>query len=127
MSPRQTAAEAISSAKRFPLGHSPTAAGPPYRAGARGVGDVRLSVGAFGEGATLEGPARFMRTRFVTALREESPPPVSPEDQRAYLETAPFKQELAPRVGLPTSPQYELYDVVVLGAGLARDGDNCSQ
>ena len=42
-----------------------------------------------------------------------------PEDERAYAETARFKQQLAERVGLPTRPTREIYDVVVVGAGPA--------
>src|SRR5438067_1547325 len=41
------------------------------------------------------------------------------EDQQAYLETKLFKHELGTRVGLPTRPQHEFYDVAILGAGPA--------
>ena len=40
-------------------------------------------------------------------------------DERAYAETARFKQQLAERVGLPTRPSNATYDVVVVGAGPA--------
>ena len=43
--------------------------------------------------------------------------PLWPEDERAYAETAVFKQQLAERVGLPTRPTRESYDVVIVGAG----------
>jgi hypothetical protein len=43
----------------------------------------------------------------------------APEDGRAYAETARFKQQLAGRVGLPTRPTRDIYDVVILGAGPA--------
>ena len=60
-----------------------------------------------------------MRTRFVPATGHGAVTEVSAEDQRAYLETELFKTELATRVGLPTRPQHELYDVAILGAGPA--------
>jgi thioredoxin reductase (NADPH) len=60
-----------------------------------------------------------MRTRIVPSTQGDSMRTVSPEDQRAYRETAMFKHQLASRVGLPTRPQHELYDVVILGAGPA--------
>ena len=60
-----------------------------------------------------------MRTRYVRATPTGAPPPVPPEDERAYAETALFKQQLAERVGLPTRPTRETYDVVVVGAGPA--------
>ena len=42
-----------------------------------------------------------------------------PEDERAHAETARFKQQLAERVGLPTRPTRDTYDVVIVGAGPA--------
>ena len=60
-----------------------------------------------------------MRTRYIRATPTGAPPPVPPEDERAYAETALFKQQLAERVGLPTRPTRETYDVVVVGAGPA--------
>ena len=60
-----------------------------------------------------------MRTRFVPATQHGAVSAVSAEDQQAYLETKLFKHELATRVGLPTRPQHELYDVAILGAGPA--------
>ena len=60
-----------------------------------------------------------MRTRFVWATDYGAVHAVSAEDQRAYLETKLFKHELATRAGLPTRPQYQLYDVAILGAGPA--------
>jgi thioredoxin reductase (NADPH) len=80
---------------------------------------VRLPCVLFPDGSILEGPSRFMRTRFVPATQQRTVPAVSAEDQQAYLETKLFKHELATRVGLPTRPQHELYDVVILGAGPA--------
>lgn len=79
--------------------------------------DIGLPCVLFPDGALLEGPERFMRTRFV-AHRGASPT-VSPEDQKAHLETKRFKHELASRVGLTTKPQFDLYDVAILGAGPA--------
>jgi thioredoxin reductase (NADPH) len=83
------------------------------------VGDVRFPLVVFADGSTLEGPERFMRTRIVPSTQGDSMRTVSPEDQQAYRETAMFKHQLASRVGLPTRPQHELYDVVILGAGPA--------
>ena len=80
---------------------------------------VRLPCVLFPGGSILEGPSRFMRTRFVWATEYGAVHAVSAEDQRGYLETKLFKHELATRAGLPTRPQYELYDVAILGAGPA--------
>ncbi len=81
--------------------------------------DRRYPLALFSDGSTLEGPERFMRTRYVRATPTGAPSPVPPEDERAYAETAAFKQQLAERVGLPTRPARESYDVVVVGAGPA--------
>jgi thioredoxin reductase (NADPH) len=81
------------------------------------LADVALPCVLFADGSRLEGPERFMRTRFV-AHRGASPT-VSSEDQKAHLETKRFKHELASRVGLTTKPQFDLYDVAILGAGPA--------
>jgi thioredoxin reductase (NADPH) len=83
------------------------------------LADVRLPCVLFPDGSLLEGPERFMRTKFVPATRHGAVPPVSREDQRAHLETKRFKHELAARVGLTTKPQFDLYDVAILGAGPA--------
>jgi thioredoxin reductase (NADPH) len=80
---------------------------------------MRLPLVIFSDGSTLEGPPRYMRTRFVKAMGEGAPPPVSVEDQQAHLATALFKHELAAQVGLPTKPKQTVYDVVVVGAGPA--------
>jgi len=81
--------------------------------------DVRLPSVLFPDGSLLEGPERFMRTRFIAATRHGALPSVSPEDQQAHLDTKLFKHDLATRVGLTTQPQCELYDVAILGAGPA--------
>jgi thioredoxin reductase (NADPH) len=83
------------------------------------LADRRYPVVLFADGSILEGPERFMRTRYVRATPAGAPRPVPPEDERAYAETALFKQQLAERVGLPTRPTRETYDVVVVGAGPA--------
>lgn len=83
------------------------------------LADRRYPLALFADGSMLEGPERFMRTRYIRATPTGAPPPVSPEDERAYAETAVFKQALAERVGLPTRPTRESYDVVVVGAGPA--------
>ena len=79
----------------------------------------RLPCVLFADGSVLEGPERFMRTRFVRGTGDGAATEVSAADQRAYLETARFTTELAARVGLPTRPEHELYDVAILGAGPA--------
>lgn len=81
--------------------------------------DIRFPCVLFPDGSLLEGPTRFMRTRFVPATRHGAVAPLSAEDEQAHLETKTFKHELATRVGLPTRPQRELYDVAILGAGPA--------
>jgi thioredoxin reductase (NADPH) len=87
-----------------------------------GVGrlaECRYPLVVFADGSMLEGPERFMRTRYVRATPTGARSPVPPEDEQAYAETAVFKQRLAERVGLPTRPSRETYDVVVVGAGPA--------
>src|SRR5438874_1421672 len=86
---------------------------------AAALDSVRLPCVLFPDGSILEGPRRFMRTRFVPATQHGAVPAVSAEDQQAYLETKLFKHELGTRVGLPTRPQHEFYDVAILGAGPA--------
>jgi thioredoxin reductase (NADPH) len=88
-------------------------------ASATALDSVRLPCLLFPDGSILEGPKRFMRTRFVPATQHGAVPTVSAEDQQAYLETKLFKHGLATRVGLPTRPQHELYDVAIVGAGPA--------
>jgi thioredoxin reductase (NADPH) len=83
------------------------------------LADVRLPCVLFPDGSLLEGPERFMRTRFVAATRHGAASAVSAEDQQAHLDTKRFKHELATRVGLTTEPQYDAYDVAILGAGPA--------
>ena len=80
---------------------------------------VRMPCVLFPDGTILEGPGRFMRTRFIPATQHGAVPAVSDEDQRAHLETKVFKHELATRAGLPTRPHHERYDVAILGAGPA--------
>jgi thioredoxin reductase (NADPH) len=79
----------------------------------------RYPLALFADGSILEGPERFMLTRYVRGMPGGTPSPVPPEDGRAYAETARFKQQLAGRVGLPTRPTRDIYDVVILGAGPA--------
>ena len=85
----------------------------------RALDDVRFPCALFEDGSMLEGPAEFMRTRFVPATGHGAVEAVSAEEQQAYRETKLFKHELATRTGLPTRPQHELYDVAILGAGPA--------
>ena len=79
----------------------------------------RYPLALFADGSILEGPERFMFTRYVRRHTAGAASSVPPEDERAYAETARFKQQLAERVGLPTRPTRATYDVVVLGAGPA--------
>ena len=81
--------------------------------------DRRYPMALFADGSILEGPERFMLTRYVHHTPTGTTPPVPPEDERAHAETARFKQQLAERVGLPTRPTRDTYDVVIVGAGPA--------
>ena len=85
----------------------------------RALSDVRFPCALFEDGSMLEGPAQFMRTRYVPATRHGAESGLSAEEQQAYRETKLYKHELATRAGLPTRPQHELYDVAILGAGPA--------
>jgi thioredoxin reductase (NADPH) len=85
----------------------------------RALDDVRLPCALFEDGSMLEGPARFMRTRFVPATAHGAAPDIPPDEQQAYRETKLFKHELATRTGLSTRPAHDLYDVAILGAGPA--------
>ncbi len=67
----------------------------------------RYPLALFADGSILEAPERFMRRRYVRATPTDTPSPVPAEDERAYAETAVFKQQLAERVGLPTRPARE--------------------
>jgi thioredoxin reductase (NADPH) len=79
----------------------------------------RYPLALFADGSILEGPERYMLTRHVHHTPSGMASPVSREDEQAYDATARFKQQLAERVGLPTRPAMESYDVVVIGAGPA--------
>jgi Pyridine nucleotide-disulphide oxidoreductase len=85
----------------------------------RALDNVRFPCALFEDGSMLEGPAQFMRTRFVPATGHGAVEAVSADEQQAYRESKLFKHELATRTGLPTRPQHELYDVAILGAGPA--------
>jgi thioredoxin reductase (NADPH) len=87
--------------------------------GDEAFGARRLPCALFADRSILEGPERFMRTRFVRARAAGGESDVPAEEQRAYVDTARFTTELAARVGLPTRPQHDLYDVAILGAGPA--------
>ena len=79
----------------------------------------RYPMALFADGSTLEAPERFMPNRYVRHRATGSAPPVTQADEQAYAETARFKQQLAERVGLPTRPSTDSYDVAVVGAGPA--------
>jgi len=85
----------------------------------RALAEVRFPCALFEDGSMLEGPAEFMRTRFVPATGHGAVEAITGAEQEAYRETKLFKHELATRTGLPTRPQHELYDVAILGAGPA--------
>jgi len=85
----------------------------------RTLADVRFPCALFEDGSMLEGPTRFMRTRFVPATGHGAMAAVTAEEQQEHRETKLFKHELATRTGLPTLPRHELYDVAILGAGPA--------
>jgi thioredoxin reductase (NADPH) len=87
--------------------------------GRAGLDGRRYPMALFADGSTLEGPERFMLSRNVRATPTGAPSPVSAEDERAYADTARFKQQLAERVGPPTRPARDRYDVAVVGAGPA--------
>ena len=83
------------------------------------LADRRYPLALFADGSLLEGPERFMRTRYIRATPTGVPSPVPAEDEQAYADTALYKQQLAERVGLPTRPTRDTYDVVIVGAGPA--------
>lgn len=83
------------------------------------LAERRYPLALFADGSILEGPERFMLSRYIRATPTDTPSPVGAEDERAYAETAIFKQQLAERVGLPTRPARDAYDVVIVGAGPA--------
>jgi thioredoxin reductase (NADPH) len=85
----------------------------------RVLSDVRFPCALFEDGSMLEGPAEFIRGRFVPARAHGAVPAIPTGDEQAFRETKLFKHELATRTGLPTRPQHELYDVAILGAGPA--------
>src|SRR5690242_8728372 len=72
--------------------------------GRAGLGGRRYPMALFEDGSTLEGPERFMRSRYVRGTPAGTSPLVTADDERAYAETARFKQQLGERVGLPTRP-----------------------
>ena len=79
----------------------------------------RYPMALFADGSTLEAPERFMTNRYVRHRAAGNAPPVTQADEQAYAQTARFKQQLAERVGLPTRPSSESYDVAIVGAGPA--------
>lgn len=70
-------------------------------AGPSRLGAVRFPLVVFGDGTTLEGPARYMRTLYVEATRGVDSPAVSADDRRAHVETAQFKHDVATRPRRP--------------------------
>ena len=85
----------------------------------RALADVRFPCALFEDGSMLEGPAEFMRGRFIPATGHGATAAIPAGEQQAFRETKLFKHELATRTGLPTRPEHELYDVAILGAGPA--------
>jgi thioredoxin reductase (NADPH) len=79
----------------------------------------RYPMALFADGSAIEAPKQFKLTRYVSHSHTGAAPPMPAAEERAYAATARFKQQLAERVGLPTTPARERYDVVVVGAGPA--------
>jgi thioredoxin reductase (NADPH) len=72
---------------------------------------LRLPIVLFADGTWLEGPKSYHEA-FAT-------PPAHIASDEAYLEAARWRAQVAERVGLPTNPAHDLYDLFVLGAGPA--------
>jgi thioredoxin reductase (NADPH) len=70
----------------------------------------RLPLVLFADGTQLEGPEDY--TGLVSGRTAGVP-------RERYLVSARWRTELAARAGLPTKPDHELYDVVIVGAGPA--------
>jgi NADPH-dependent 2,4-dienoyl-CoA reductase/sulfur reductase-like enzyme len=64
----------------------------------------------FPDGSQLEGPKRYL-----TPSRGS----LDQADWEDFVGSGRWQSELAGRVGLKTRPDYELYDVVIVGAGPA--------
>jgi thioredoxin reductase (NADPH) len=77
--------------------------------GAAALADRRLPLVVFTDGSELEPPEQY---RDFQAGMDAA-------GARPYLETACWRAELAERLGLPTRPAREEYDVLVVGAGPA--------
>ena len=77
--------------------------------GAAALADRRLPLVVFSDGSQLEPPEQY---RDFQAGMDAA-------GARPYLETACWRAELAERLGLPTRPAREEYDVLVVGAGPA--------
>jgi thioredoxin reductase (NADPH) len=71
---------------------------------------VRLPLIVFPDGGRLEGLEDYV---------EPAPGSADPAQRDRYLASAAWRADLAERAGLPTRPQRDVYDVVVVGAGPA--------
>jgi thioredoxin reductase (NADPH) len=85
---------------------------------------TRLPLILLPDGRRLEGPEDYAEPvpgigDMAVKLAEPPTPDATPPPPEPYLRSARWRAELAEGVGLPTRPQRELYDVVVIGAGPA--------
>ncbi|MGI9557681.1 MAG: NAD(P)/FAD-dependent oxidoreductase [Solirubrobacterales bacterium] len=74
------------------------------------VSGRRLPLVLFPDGTELEAP---------TGGVQLVPGPTGEEEHERYRASAGWRTELATRARLPTTPEHELYDVVIVGAGPA--------
>ena len=106
---------------------------------------VERPLAVFADGSQLPAPLEFVDpvpARDRPAIRPRAAPPLgrepeqtaaageqragtvaptqsTPQHAAAYLTSTEWRSELARRAGLHTQPEYELYDVVIVGAGPA--------
>jgi thioredoxin reductase (NADPH) len=81
----------------------------PLLGGAAALAERRLPLVVFADGSELEPPEQYRD--FHAGMDVPG--------ARPYLETAAWRAELAQRLGLPTRPAREEYDVLIVGAGPA--------
>ena len=99
----------------------------------RGDFDADRTVAVFADGSRLEAPEPYLEIapgsghNGSVELRADGPSeigmsgPARPDPSlvERYVACAHWRAQLARRAGLPTVPQHELYDLVVVGAGPA--------
>ena len=74
------------------------------------IGDASRPVALFADGSRLDAPANYL---------EPAPGRVDSTQVEDYVVSAQWRAELAARSGLPTRPEHDRYDVVIVGAGPA--------